>query len=284
MAMNLLRKLGGGRTGSLIWGGLAVLMVIGLILCSSAQSNEIDAQRAAAEQSAVHRVRTALFENLDPVELSKPILGPSFRDLLIVVQAEFMADPAIGRVRIWQPDGTLIFSTQERDLSVTADVQTRDMIEDAIQGRTSSVQSEELVAPGDEIQPVRAQMLKTITPIRVRDRVAVLGAAEVDTFNEHIEQAATSPWRTLRIVLGLVLLVSIVMAFVAVRWPRISLPWTRRHTQAGAQAGGARHTAGVLPRTISGRVSREPVRPRSRAAPRDPRRPRSSHTASRSTA
>lgn len=219
MAMNLLRKLGGGKAGSLVWGGLAVLMVIGLILCSAAQSNEIDAQRVAAEQSAVHRVRTALFENLDPVELGKPILGPSFRDLLIVVQAEFMADPAIGRVRIWQPDGTLIFSTQERDRSVTADVQTRDMIENAIQGRTGSVESEELVAPGDEIQPVRAQMLKTITPIRVPDRVAVLGAAEVDTFNEHIEQAATSPWRTLRIVLGLILLVSIVMAFVGVRWP-----------------------------------------------------------------
>ncbi|MEX2275077.1 MAG: hypothetical protein WEA10_05890 [Actinomycetota bacterium] len=217
--MNLLRTLGGGHTGRLVWGGLAVLSVIGLILCASAQSSEVSSQRTAAERVSVHRVRAGLFEDLDAAELSEPILGPSFRDLSIVVQAEFMVDPAIGRVRIWQPDGTLIFSTQERDPSVTADDQTRGLIEDAIRGRTGSVRADELLAPGDGIEPVRAEVWKTITPIRVPDHVAVLAAAEIDTLYEHIERRATSPWRTLRILLGLTLLLSIVMTFVAVRWP-----------------------------------------------------------------
>ncbi|MEX1100811.1 MAG: hypothetical protein WD739_01290 [Actinomycetota bacterium] len=213
-------RVGAGRTGRIVWTGIALFAAAVLLLSTSVQARERGNERAFAERRAAGKVRTALSQSLTARDLEKPILGPRLREVLILVRAKFLADPAIGRVRIWQPDGDLIFSTQERERLVDATGEEAGLILDAIEGRTTSVDAVERVAPGVRARPVRTEMLKTVTPIRVPNREAVLGAAQIDTFLSSIDEPAAEPWQTLRIVFGIVLLAALAMLVVAVRFRR----------------------------------------------------------------
>ena len=200
--MKILDRFTRDRHSRFIWGGATVVFLalgaLALVLGDQALSNgEQDAQ-----DLAVGYTDTVLFEALDADLLGDEIRGRQYRDLIIQVQGGIMTDEGVARVRIWAPDGTLLFSTESLEQIGVAKALNSEPIEAAVRGRVSSVVSEATVEAKSGLTGSTQRLFQTFAPIRVRERTAILGVAEVDRTYASISQAAEQPWRALQIGLG----------------------------------------------------------------------------------
>jgi len=223
-------------------------MLMGLVASSIVSSGALERGEEAARAEVERYVGTVLFRPLTADDLEAEIDGPDYRDLLIAVQGGIMTDPDVARVRIWKPDGTLIFSTDERDRQGQVDRHVRSHVEAAIQGRTESVMVDEPVAPGRSVTARPEQLLQTYTPLRVPNRVAVLAAAEIDHRYAALRETAKGPWATWRLIFGLGLLLGFAMVAISLWFPspepvsssrrrRSRLGWTWVPGSAGRERG-----------------------------------------------
>ncbi len=116
--------------------------------------------------------------------------------MLIAVQGEVFTDPTVARMRIWDADGVLQFSTDQSRSSIDA-VQVDDpaIVQAATEGEaTSSL----VTAPftfattGRAGEPTR--LLQTFSPMRVPDRIDPLGAVQIDFLYDALVERARDPW------------------------------------------------------------------------------------------
>ncbi len=189
------------RDGSSRW-AWAILTVVCLglgLMAIQLERSAVQRELAAAQARAAFYANTVLFESLPATGDRAPITGAAYRNLITDVQGRILTDHLVARVRLWAPDGTLLFSTDERDKLGT----TRDS-EDDIVGATVSgvVVSRVATAPfarsTTSKKPQLTTMYETFTPQRVPDRVAPVGATQVDQYYEPIVLAAADPWRTVQ--------------------------------------------------------------------------------------
>jgi chromosome segregation ATPase len=197
-----------GRAARLLWGGLGVVFLVFLGLSFLLSGSALEDAEADAEQRAQSLAASVLFTNLTPDLVSGDILGPDYRDLLIRVQAGILSDDRIVQVRVWKPDGDLIFSTAQRDAIDEFVSQDDPNLERAAAGEIVSAIAEATVAPRQGLQGSDEKLLQTYVPLQPADSTSVTAVVQIDQRYAAIEDEANRIWRPIQI--GLIVPLGIV--------------------------------------------------------------------------
>jgi hypothetical protein len=211
-SMSVFGRITGSRTSRIVWGIVALLLAVGLLVSMVMAGRALTDEKRAAEQRAGFLTSTVLFNALTPEVVSNVIFGPEYRSLIITVQGKILADSEIGpdaiaQVRIWRPDGTLIFSTAQRDKIGEFVAKGNPQIEQALGGQTVSLLTDAQVAPKAGLQGSEERLYETFVPLHLPSQIGVLAAVQIDTRYAAIAAGANRVWRPVEIglIAGLVL-------------------------------------------------------------------------------
>ena len=213
--MSTTRRVLTSTTARLVWGGLALALGAALLLSVFLSKGSIDGAEADAEAQAVDHVNTILFDAVTPEQLEQRVAGTDYRVLLAQVQAGILVDEDVTRVRIWNQDATLVFSSDQQDQPGEAVAAEDPQIAAALGGETVSLPTPETVLPRGGLAGSSEQLYRTFVPLRVAGQTGVSGVAEVDQRYIAIETAASNMWRTIRFVLIGVLTFAVIMFLVS---------------------------------------------------------------------
>jgi chromosome segregation ATPase len=227
--MSVLGKQTGSRASRIAWGLLALLLAGGLLLSFQVAGRALTDEKRAAEQRAEFLTNTVLFNALSPEVVSDVIFGPGYRSLIITVQGKILADSAVGpdaiaQVRIWRPDGTLIFSTAQRDKIGEFVARGNPQIEQALNGRTVSLLTEAQVAPKAGLQGSQERLYETFVPLHLPNQIGVLAAVQIDTRYAAITSAANRVWRPVQLGLLAGLIVALLLFVMSLRTAPEAVP------------------------------------------------------------
>ncbi len=211
------------RHSRTVWGGATAVFLVLALLALAGEGWELSKQEQTSEDLAVQYTDTVLFDALDANLLAGEIRGRQYRDLIIQVQGGIMTDEGVARVRIWAPDGTLLFSTESLEQIGVAKAVNSTQIQAAVDGQVSSVVSEDTVAAKSGLSGNTQRLFQTFSPIRVRERTTILGVAEIDRTYTSISEAAAQPWRALQIGLGAATLLCALLLILSLRRARSTL-------------------------------------------------------------
>ncbi|MGZ8687590.1 MAG: hypothetical protein ACXWZP_04110 [Gaiellaceae bacterium] len=193
----------------IVWGGLALVLLIALLASVFLSRGSSDEAEAEAEGRAVDWANTVLFDALTPEQVQEPILGPDYRELLIIVQAGIRSDDRTARVRIWDADGVLVFSDDQRDKIGEFVATDNPHIETALSGETVSVPTQATVAPKSWLAGSDEKLFQTFVPLRLENQLGISGVVQIDQRYAAIESEASDTWQTIR--LGLVIALTVVL-------------------------------------------------------------------------
>ena len=188
------------RIGYLVWGGLAALCLLLFMVAREQEQAAVSERVDAAERRALLYGDTVLHHALDARDVSTPLAGTAYRNLQAVVQDRVFDDPLVARVRLWSPDGTLLFSTAANErgkigrLRVNEDPAITAAAGGAVASRLATVPF--ATPSGGDAAPT--DLFETFVPLRVTDRTDVLGAVQIDQYFDAVRSAAAGPWRAVQ--------------------------------------------------------------------------------------
>src|SRR2546430_10662768 len=102
----LIRRLAVGSLVAFLATGLGVAALMARTLRSQAQSEAT----LRARTVAVNVIAPLLV----PVDLERPVTGQRYQDLVALVRSRVLSDGRVVRVKVWRPDGTIVFSDDPR--------------------------------------------------------------------------------------------------------------------------------------------------------------------------
>ncbi len=200
------RRGSAGGKGRYVWVGVAALLVL-LIGASFALSGQARSNaESEAGLSAERYVVSGLSSVLTPDVVERDIRDREYQDLLVDVQSGVMSDAHVVRVRIWKPDGDLIFSTAQLDDVEEFVAVGNTQIQQAADGETVSVVAGATQAPLAGLEGSDEPLLVTYVPLQFSDESAPAGVVEIDQRYSSILKDANGLWRPVQIGLGVALL------------------------------------------------------------------------------
>ncbi|MBI2237968.1 MAG: hypothetical protein HYU54_05510, partial [Actinobacteria bacterium] len=211
------RRKGTSRTTRLVWGGVALLLAAGLGMSFILARNALHDEERSAQIRAGFLTTNVLSGALTPSMVNGPITGASYRDLLVVVQQEILSDDRMVRVRVWKPDGTLIFSTDQRDRIGQTFGAIEEKIQPTIKGETFSEVTAGPVAPKVGLNGSSERVYQTFVPLHIDTRLGVVGAVQIEQRYALIRGEAIGMWRPAQIGLGVALAVAIALLALSFR-------------------------------------------------------------------
>ena len=148
-----------------------------------------DAQARAGLYAA-----TVFRSTLGPLDVATPLEGNRRDSLFAEVQAFVLIDPTVARIRLWSPDGTLLFSTDPADNP--GETSQDPSITTAAGGAVQSRLGVESLSPPPTAEADRraTPLFQTFAPLRVRGSANVVGAVEVEQYAAALEKRADDPW------------------------------------------------------------------------------------------
>lgn len=203
----------------LVWGGIALLVLLALIGSVMLSRTAVRDQEQAAQARAVAYVHDVLFDALTPHLVGEPILGPNYREIIISVQAGILSDDRVARIRIWKTDGTLVFSSDQRDRIGEFVAQDSPQIGSAADGSTVSLVTQAKVAPKSGLAGADEKLYETFVPLRLLNELGISGVVQIDQRYSAIQSAADRVWRPVQIGLALALLAALVLLVRSFRRP-----------------------------------------------------------------
>ncbi len=166
------------------------LLAMSIVQRDRALEQQYEDGQERAELYAATVFRTAL----DPGDVATPLEGDRRDSLFAEVQAFVLTDPTVARVRLWAPDGTLLFSTDpaENPGDTSEDLAIRSASGGSVQSRLAL----ELLSPppAEDATPRATPLFQTFAPLRIRGSADVVGAVEVEQFAAALEERADEPW------------------------------------------------------------------------------------------
>lgn len=198
-------------------GVLALALLVALLATVFLSRGSIDDAEAQAQTRAVGWANAVLFDALTPEQVTEPILGPDYRELLITVQAGILSDDRAARVRIWNTDGELIFSDDQRDKIGEFVAQDNPQIEAALAGDTVSVPTDTSVAPKSGLAGSDERLFQTFVPLRLVNQLGVSGVVQIDQRYSRIEAAASDVWQMVRLALVIALTLAVALFLFTLR-------------------------------------------------------------------
>jgi len=213
--MRIVERFTRDKSSRYVWGGLTLLCVLVLVFALQAEQRAVDDEIEAANARTVRSANTAVRDIVTAPTLSSTELDFRFRDLLVAAQAAVFTDPTAARMRIWDLEGVLRFSTDQPRADIGS-VQVADerVIAAARDGLATSTQTTEpftQATTGRDGEPTR--LLQTFVPLNVGERIEPLGAVQIDYLYDRLVENARDPWLQVQVasagLLGLFALLTI---------------------------------------------------------------------------
>jgi len=198
-------------------GLISVGLLAALLLSVFLSRGTIEDAEAAAETRAIDWANTVLFDAIAPDEIQDPVLGADYRELLIIVQAGIRSDDRTARVRVWNAEGELVFSDDQRDKIGEYVATDNPQIQSALDGETVSVATQATVAPKSGLAGSDEKLFQTFVPLRLENQVGISGVVQIDQRYAAIEAEASDVWRTVRLALVLALTVVVGLFLFSLR-------------------------------------------------------------------
>jgi hypothetical protein len=190
-------------------GALAALSIV-------QRERALERQYEEAEERAELYAGTVLGSALESEDVVTPPQGERRQAVAQPVRSFVLSNPLVARVRVWRPDGTLLFSTDPAEIPGK---KSRDAaIAVASHGRVESrLAEEELTLRLRGVRDRRVvPLFQTFAPLRLQGFRRSVGAVEVEQFAVALKQRADDPWWIVQagtsgvtVVLALLALVSI---------------------------------------------------------------------------
>ena len=189
------------RTRRTMFVVLVVVSAIAFFAVGSFASRALVQSEADAQATAKALATAGVASVLEPEDVTGPIGGETAEDLLDRLRRGVLADGTVFRMRVWSPEGTLLFSTDAADVADSlADLPS---IGIATKGGGRPVS-----------RVVDQEIFETYVPLRLRGGDA-LGAVQVDQGYTPIAEKAASPWSLLRTIAFAVGGICLVLAITA---------------------------------------------------------------------
>lgn len=208
--MELVRKLTSSRMSRVGW-ALATVALAGAMALSFvfAYSSVGDQQRAAQARAVGDTTRKPLSE-LTATQVSKPIQGDAYKALLNDVRDHVMKDDRVLRVRIFNLNGTLVFSTDAEDRIGVAQIGTT-QFRTGSSGGVASLITESEAAPPTGLAGSSERLYVTFAALRLQSQPKAAAVVEVDHRYPAIEAAAYRLWRPIQLAIGVLILIAVLM-------------------------------------------------------------------------
>ncbi len=188
------------------------LLALSILQRDQALEQEYEAAQERAELYASTVFRTAL----EPEDVTAPLEGERHQALLAEVQAFVLTDPTVARTRLWDPEGTLLFSSDPAESG--GDTSTDPAIRNASGGSVESRLAVEPLSPppaeGGDRQPT--PLFQTFAPLRIGGSPDVVGAVEIEQFASELEERANDPWWIVQAVAAGVTVLLALLALISV--------------------------------------------------------------------
>jgi hypothetical protein len=208
--MELVRKLTSSRMSRVGW-ALAVVALAGAMALSFvfAYSSVGDQQRAAQARAVGDTTRKPLSE-LTATQVSKPIQGDAYKALLKDVRDHVMKDDRVLRVRIFNLNGTLVFSTDADDNIGVARIGSPQFRTGSSGGVASLITEPEAAVPTG-LAGSSERLYVTFAALRLQSQPKAAAVVEVDQRYPAIEAAAYRLWRPIQLAIGVLILIAVLM-------------------------------------------------------------------------
>ncbi len=213
------------------------LLALSIVQRDRALEKEYEDAQVRAELYAA----TVFRSTLGPLDVATPLEGNRRDSLLAEVEAFVLVDPKVARVRLWSPDGTLLFSTDPADNpgETSQDPSIATAAGGAVQSRLaaepiSSVEGDRRATP----------LFQTFAPLRVRGSANVVGAVEVEQSAAALEKRADDPWWLVQAGASGATVLLALMALIAVARGMRRAPSRRERTKDDRPSRKKRPEAG----------------------------------------
>src|SRR6266545_3847281 len=222
--MESVRKLTSSRMSRVGW-ALAIVALAGAMALSFvfAYSSVGDQQRAAQARAVADTTKKPLSE-LTATQVSKPIEGDFSKELLQDVRDHVLKDDRVLRVRIFNLNGTLVFSTDAGDKIGVAQIGSQQFRTGSSGGVASVITEPEAAVPSG-LAGSSERLYVTFAALRLQSQPKAAAVVEVDQRYAAIEAAAYQLWRPIQLVIGVLILIALLMLVASVlswRGPRFA--------------------------------------------------------------
>src|SRR6266511_4338025 len=228
--MESVRKLTSSRMSRVGW-ALAIVALAGAMALSFvfAYSSVGHQQRAAQARAVADTTKKPLSE-LTATQVSKPIEGDFSKELLQDVRDHVLKDDRVLRVRIFNLNGTLVFSTDAGDKIGVAQIGSQ-QFRTGSSGGVASVLTEPEAAVPSGLAGSSERLYVTFAALRLQSQPKAAAVVEVDQRYAAIEAAAYQLWRPIQLVIGVRILIALLMLVASV------LSWRGRRFAVSSKDG-----------------------------------------------
>lgn len=207
------------RVRLFFWAVLTIVCLSAVLVSHQQQQQGLRLKAEGAQERAIRYTENVLDGRLDTHRVAKPIERSGYDQLLADLKHDLFNDERIVRVRVWRPDGLLVFTTD--DPSKIGALTSKDQgVHSALQGEVVSVIQTETMAPDTTTTPVPTELFSTYVPLRDTDKAAVHGVVEVDSNYGLMRDSTARPWKQMQVAFGIVALLCFVMTIVSFVWSR----------------------------------------------------------------
>jgi hypothetical protein len=197
---------------------LALVVVAGTLTAGAILQRDRALEQAYqdAERRAELYANTVVSGALVSSDLEGPILEPRRTQLSGEIREDVLSDPSVARVRLWAPDGILLFSTDPAD--TPGEVSHDPVIDLALARGAWSRPAVESVSPhSGEADREPTPLFQTFTPAQLRGSTEAGAVTEIEQYASELEERADDPWGMVQLgatvataLLALLALVSVI--------------------------------------------------------------------------
>ena len=201
------------------WALLTVVCLVAALVARQQQQQGLSRKADAAQERAIRYTQNVLVPRLDAARVSHPIERSGYNDLLAEVKRDLFTDGRVLRLRIFRPDGLLVFTTD--DPTQIGKLTTRDeAFGSAVNGEIATGVKSGPFAPDTTTTPKRTDLLASYVPMRSSDKGRVYGVVEVDADYGLLRTTSSKPWSQLEIAFGILAVLCLVMTILSFIWSR----------------------------------------------------------------
>ena len=205
------------RVRLFFWAVLTVVCLVAVVVARQQQTQGLQRKTDAAQERAVRFTQNVLADTLDAQRVARPIERSGYDELLATLKHGLFNDQRVVRVRVWDADGLLVFTTD--DPSQIGVTKSNDAIlRSALRGDMVSAVVNESFARDRSTTPEPTALFSTFIPLRTADKANVYGVVQIDNDYALMVDAASHPWKQMQIAFAIVAILCLVMAIVSFVW------------------------------------------------------------------
>ena len=205
------------RVRLFFWIVLSVVCLVAVLVARQQQQQGLQRKVDAAQERAVRYTHNVLGPRLDARRVGEAIERSGYDNLLADVEHDLFNDQRVVRVRVWRPDGLLVFTTDDA-ASIGVESSDDADLASALHGTLVSDVRNEPVATDPSTNPVPMDLYATFIPLRASEKADVHGVVEIDNDYRLMLDATSQPWNQMQIAFGIVALLCLVMAILSFIW------------------------------------------------------------------